>query len=155
MHNGTAIVYGGLGGAAGTVMMTGVMVAVRRAGLVGTPELPPEQVTAGMLNQARLPREDRKQDILAGVAHLAFGSGAGTVFGLLSLKLRMPIPRPLQGMLFGVGLWTTSYAGWVPALALLPPPSHDSPVRQSLLILEHLVYGAVLGATVELVQRRQ
>jgi hypothetical protein len=149
-----AITAGGLGGAVGTGAMTAVMVGVRRAGLVGTPELPPEQVTAGMLNQARIPRDDHTQDALAAAAHLAFGSGAGVVFGLLSLNLRPPISRPLQGILFGAALWTSSYAGWVPALALLPPPPRDSPLRQSLLILEHLVYGAVLGATVELLRRQ-
>ena len=48
--------------------------------------------------------------------------------------------------LFGIAVWAVSYAGWVPKLGLMQPPSRDRPGRPTAMILAHLVYGATLGA---------
>jgi hypothetical protein len=39
----------------------------------------------------------------------------------------------------------TSYQGWIPALGIMPPASEDRPDRPRVMLLAHLVYGAILG----------
>jgi len=48
---------------------------------------------------------------------------------------------------FGLGVWAASYVGWIPALGLLPPPGKDNPRRAWTILTAHVVYGAILGAT--------
>jgi hypothetical protein len=44
-------------------------------------------------------------------------------------------------------VWLGSYAGWIPALDLLPPPDRDRRGRPPSMIVAHWVYGAALGAS--------
>ncbi len=145
-----AVADGALGGGAGTVAMSALMLAARRAGLTG--QLPPERITAAALEGAGLEagaRDERALDLLTVGAHLGFGAGVGALFGVLRRRLRPPGAAPLQGIVFGALVWLVSYRGWVPALGILPPPERDRPGRPATMILAHLVFGAVLGLVVE------
>ncbi len=82
----TAVADGALGGVAGTVVMSTVMLGARRAGLIS--DQPPERITATLLDAAGLhERGKRTQDALAALLHLGFGVTAGALFGL-SRRLR-------------------------------------------------------------------
>ena len=133
-------------GAAAGVVATGVMsllmVAARRAGLMG--RMPPEKITARLLRSAGLPHGRRTQDAAATALHFGFGAGAGALFGATVRRSRLP--PVLAGSVFGAGVWLVSYMGWVPALGIMPPPQDDRPGRPQSMLLAHLVYGGVLGA---------
>src|SRR5687768_3494177 len=72
-------------------------------------------------------------DPLSLVLHLGFGAAAGALRAALA-------PRS-SGVAFGLGVWAASYAGWAPALGLMPPPTRDRPGRPATMIIAHVIYG--------------
>jgi uncharacterized protein DUF6789 len=140
---------GAIGGAVGTLVMSVFMLLARAVGLIAPGQLPPERITAGALDAAGVrKRKEETQDALSVVSHFGFGSSAGALFALLHRHLRQPLPSPLQGTIFGGVLWLANYAGWVPALGLMPPPQRDQPPRPPVMILGHIMYGLTLGMVV-------
>lgn len=142
-----AILDGALGGAVGTVGMSGLMLAADKAGLMG--EHPPDKIAGAALDAIGVhDRDEETQDAVAVVLHLGFGMGCGAIFGVLHRRLPFRVPAVLHGMLFASLIWATSYEGWVPALGIMPPASRDRPDRPRVMFAVHLVYGALLGAVV-------
>ncbi len=146
-----AALDGMIGGAIGTAAMSLLMLAARRAGLVG--ELPPERITAAALDALDLKERPRLlQDALAALVHFTFGGVAGAIFAVttrLPRLPRLPVPPGVLGALYGSLIWVVSYAGWIPALGLLPPPSRDEPGRPPLMVLAHGLYGWTLATYVK------
>lgn len=141
------LLAGVLSGSVATVFMSAVMLAAKRLGLMG--EMPPEKITARLLDQAGWrSRGRRTQDVLSAVSHLGFGAAAGTIFAAVEARPQPPFPAVPAGILFGAAVWFVSYQGWVPALGIMAPPSRDRPGRPQAMLAAHLVYGAVLGALV-------
>jgi len=142
-----ALVDGGIGGGVGTMVMSLVMRGARRAGLVR--ELPPARMAAALLDAVGVRARPRwARDALAAVLHLGFGVAAGLLFALVCGRLRAPLAPALQGLAYGLVVWLVSYMGWVPAFGLLPAATRDEPRRPVVMVLAHLLYGAVLGALV-------
>jgi hypothetical protein len=138
------LVRGALAGLAGTVAMSAVMLAARRTGLMG--KMPPERITEAGLRVLHVKTSERAEDTLATVAHLGYGVGMGALFSIVAGTAKVPVPGPVAGGLFGLLLWGVSYAGWIPALGIMPPPHRDQPRRQASMVLAHLAYGSVVGA---------
>jgi glycine/D-amino acid oxidase-like deaminating enzyme len=134
---------GAVGGALATAAMSVVMLASRRLGLVGT--LAPEHVTEAALDAAGVERDEGEEDAATSLAHFAYGTASGAVFGLVGPHL--PGPRAARGLLFAGGLLLVSYEGWVPAARILPPLRVQTPAGASTLVTSHLVYGVVLSLT--------
>jgi hypothetical protein len=145
---GSEVLVGGLGGAAGTLLMSLCMLLARRLGAMGSQ--PPELITAAAMSSAGLPRDRETQDALSVAAHFAFGIAGGSAFALIAPRFRLPLPLPVQGAIYATGIWAVSYAGIVPALGIMPPPDRDRPDRPLIMVLVHWIYGAVLGAVVRL-----
>lgn len=138
---------GAVAGAVATLAMSVPMLAATQLGLVRRQA--PRQITDRLLQRTGLAREVRDEstrDALATANHLGFGAAGGVIFGLLSRYLPPSVPRVAAGMTYGAMIWTVSYAGWAPALRLVPAPDDDEPARPALMLGAHLVYGAVLGA---------
>jgi hypothetical protein len=116
-----AISQGAIGGGVGTLFMSVFMLACGALGVMG--EQPPKKVTrrafAAIVGNSP---SERTSNVLASFAHLAFGMGAGALFGLLPWRGQARPLSALQGILFGVGVWATSYHGWIPMLGILPHP---------------------------------
>ncbi|MGI8855899.1 MAG: DUF6789 family protein [Thermomicrobiales bacterium] len=143
-----AILDGALGGAVGTVGMSSLMLAAAKAGLMG--EHPPDTIAGAALDAVGVHEPDEEaQDAAATLLHFGFGIGCGALFGLLHRRLPFRVPGALHGMVFASIVWATSYQGWVPALGIMPPASEDRPDRPRVMLLAHLVYGALLGSIVE------
>ena len=136
------LVRGTLAGVVATGVMSLLMLGARRAGLLGA--MPPQKITARLLDRAGGSRSRETQDAAATALHFGFGGGAGALFG--ATAARLPLPPVLTGIAFGAGVWFVSYSGWVPALGIMPPPERDRPGRPQTMLLAHLVYGGVLGA---------
>lgn len=135
---------GVVAGTLATGVMSALMLVGKRLGLVG--EMPPEKVTAKLLNEAGIHRSAKEQDAIATALHFGFGAGAGAAFALMA-------PRPLAvrvpaGMAYGAAIWGVSYMGWVPAVGIMPAADRDRRDRQAVMLAAHLVFGAALGVLV-------
>ncbi len=136
-----------LGGAAGTAVFTGWMLAAQELGLLG--ELPPRKITRKALDAVTdAPKSKAAIDVATAVAHFGYGLGTGALFGLLFRSTRRLGAAPVQGALFGAAVWAASYMGWIPAVGIMPPPQRDRPDRPVVMFLGHLVFGGILGAVV-------
>lgn len=135
---------GAAAGAVATVLMSVVMLVAQRLGLMG--RQPPSHISEAALDTAEHGRPDpTATKALAVATHFAFGSAGGAAYTLGTEAIGHP-PTPLSGSAFGMLVWASSYAGWVPKLGIMPLPSEDRPGRPTAMILAHLVYGATLGA---------
>jgi hypothetical protein len=135
---------GAAAGAIATVPMTAMMLAAQRTGSLG--ELPPEKVTRRALAAANQEPSTTAEKAIAAAAHFGFGALAGAVFGLIGGE-GDDLPTSLaKGVGFGLALYAFSYAGWIPALDIMPPPQRDREDRQLSMAMAHVVYGAALGA---------
>jgi uncharacterized membrane protein YagU involved in acid resistance len=150
-HDVMALIEGGISGVLGTLSMSTVMLAARRAGLVG--QLPPERITEAALDAAGQRRSKEVQDALAVILHLLFGAFLGSFFGLLHRRLRVPLGSALQGLVYGLLMWSVNYKGWIPALSILPPPERDRPDRPLIVAFAHVVYGWTTAAVVDARER--
>ena len=137
------LVRGALAGFLGTAAMSAVMFVSRRAGLMG--KMPPERITEAGLRMLRVHASERSENALSTVAHVGYGSGMGALYALAERTMPIPLPGPVAGALYGLAIWTVSYAGWIPALGIMPPPHRNRHDRQAAMILAHLTYGTVLG----------
>jgi uncharacterized membrane protein YagU involved in acid resistance len=133
--------------------MTAVTLAAQAGGLLNSQ--PPARITAALLDALGV--QQRRGAVLGvstALLHLGFGASVGSVFALLHRSLRLPLLPAVQGVVYGVVVWAASYAGWVPALGILPPPMHDRPGRPVAMVVAHGVYGMALGVFVGYRSRR-
>jgi uncharacterized membrane protein YagU involved in acid resistance len=138
------------GAAAGTIAaipMTAFWEALHPR-LEGEPPrpLPPREVAEGLAVKAGVNRELSEAQIqnLALLLHFGYGAVTGAVFGLVAPRQRGAAMG--AGALFGLGVWTVSYLGWLPALGVRHSPRWDPPARTKLMIASHLVWGVAAGA---------
>jgi hypothetical protein len=90
--------------------------------------------------------------VYTNVMHWGYGISMGAAYGLAQRWLRR---RPaVQGPLFGLGVWASSYATLVP-LGLYQWPWHYRPAAIAKDLSYHLVYGSGVAAGYELVARRK
>ncbi len=82
------------------------------------------------------------------LAHFGFGASAGAVFALLP-------PRERSGLLYGVGVWSLSYLGWIPTARILEPAWRHPAQRNLLMIAVHLVWGAALAGSLRELEAAQ
>lgn len=137
-------------GVAGTVVMTGALVLARRAGLLGEP--PPLKITRKLLRRGLGSTPPRPAVVAASLAaHVGYGATMGVLHAVLLGRRRGSL---VPGALFGAGVWGIGYAGWIPALRLMPPPLLDRPGRPTAMFLAHLIFGATLAAAERGLQRR-
>lgn len=138
-----SVARGAAAGALATIPMSAVMLASEHLGAVG--ELPPETIARRALAAANRERTDPAVKAVATAAHFAFGAAAGAVFGAVqSDDDDLPL-AVAKGVGFGLAVYALSYAGWIPALDILPPPNRDREDRQITLVMSHVVYGAALA----------
>jgi hypothetical protein len=131
--------------------MSAVMLLSRRLGIMGAH--PPERIVErGMRAAGHRPTRE-EVDAAATVTHLGFGAACGVAYGLVAHRLPAAVAA-LLGIPFALLVWAVSYAGWIPALRILPPPPDDQPGRVGTMLTAHVVYGAVLGAAWRALARR-
>jgi hypothetical protein len=138
---------GAAGGVVGTAAMSGFMLGAHRAGLIG--KQPPQKILEHALHRAGIaPRHVDKdtRKALSTIDHFAFGAAAGGLFGAFRAATGMRRHAALEGVAFGSLVWLVSYAGWVPALGIMPPPHRDRRGRPTAMVVAHWIYGGVLGA---------
>jgi uncharacterized membrane protein YagU involved in acid resistance len=140
-------IAGGLAGLLATGPMTMLMVFGHRR-LPGTQRdpLPPAHITGQLLKAAAAQRELPAKGFaaLTMVNHFGYGAAMGSLYGMVAAA-KPPGGPFAAGALFGMGVWSGSYLGALPALDLYPPPTKDGASRNRLMIAAHLVWGSCLG----------
>lgn len=141
-----AAARGALAGTRATFPMTAWFAGAKKLGLLG--EAPPKKITRRFLDAIGLKSKTNKteRDVVTMAAHLGFGAGMGAIYGLLREAHLWPRGM-LGGAAFGSVVWGASYMGWVPALSIMPRPSHDRPGRPTAMLTAHWVFGVSLART--------
>jgi uncharacterized membrane protein YagU involved in acid resistance len=111
--------------------------------------IPPRQVAEAVLHKAAVDDDlpPRRKDAVATLSHYAFGAVAGALVGAATKN--SPLPKPVTGALVGLGVWSASYLGWLPAAGLRKSATDDTPQRNAQMILAHLVWGATAALLIE------
>ena len=126
--------------------MTAAMIALHRALPAQDQEpLPPRQITERAAAEAGVelgPNEETHQNVTL-AAHFAYGAAAGALYGAVARAT--PLPRAVEGMLYGMAVWSGSYLGMLPGVGLYRSATDDSAPRNALMIAAHLIWGASLG----------
>ena len=135
---------GALGGAAGTLVLSGLREAWSRVGLVF--ETAPMQVVdrAEELGLVEI-RSPGTRRLITAVAHLAYGAGTGTALGLLRRKRGGAAQEAAVGSALGVLVWGAGWSSWLPLAGVHSPPWEQHSARVLLPVLDHAVYGAAWG----------
>ncbi|MDP9454339.1 MAG: hypothetical protein CYG60_15980 [Actinobacteria bacterium] len=136
--------YGALGGAGGTVALSGLRWALTGVGLVQ--KTAPEQVV-GRLEELGLVDDWSKgaRRALTVVAHLAYGLGIGTSLGLLRRESGDSVEEAAVGSALGLLAWGVGWATWLPLTGVHQPPWKQRSPKVLLPVLDHAVFGAVWG----------
>lgn len=146
------VLAGAIAGIAGTYAMTVAKdILFPRLPPTQRYPLPPREITQDVVERVSGPATDEQALLSATVAsHFAFGAGCGVLFVLSGLHRKRPIRN---GIGFGLGVWTASYLGWLPAAKILTPATRHPAGRNGLMIAVHLVWGAVTGHAADVLFR--
>ena len=149
------MMHGANAGALATTAMTGLMKAGQWMGFYRL-EIAPKQITERVLDKAGLQRQTNEDEeiLLTALNHWAYGTGSGILFGILRRRLDLTLPGSIQGIIFGLALWVIGYMGWVPAVGLMPAVWNQRRDRAIELVLAHVVYGATLGFSFDVMERQ-
>lgn len=155
-----ALLLGAAAGAAATMAMSMLMLVAQRSGLLG--RTPPRHIVEHTLSHLHIRTKvsRRNRQLLTAVAHFGFGAAQGALYAALHQWVArhpqppLEAPRPeitvapsaATGVPFALLVWAVSYAGWIPALGILPSPARDRPGRPMSMVLAHVVYGVALAS---------
>lgn len=144
------LLRGAAAGFAATVPMTIVM-SVLHARLPSDEDypLPPREIIDELAVRADL-QADLNEEIKTAATfsgHFAYGAASGSLYPLLISN-----PNPINGAVYGLGVWGVSYLGWLPASGILGSAAKHPARRVALMIAAHLVWGASLGAIVQTIK---
>ena len=150
-----AIGQAALAGTIATLPMTLFMFATQRF----LPEdqryhLPPEILTREFSQRAHLNWHWSKRRLLGAtlLSHFSYGAAMGAAYS--PLEERSLIPAPWQCILFGLGVWATSYLGVLP-LTGFSPVAHREPLLRNLMMMgAHVVWGSAMGMTTAMLRRK-
>lgn len=89
---------------------------------------------------------EREEYAMTLISHFAYGTATGAIYEQ-GLEIFDVEPSALNGIAYGLGVWTLSYLGLLPAVGLLTPATEHPARRNALMIAAHVVWGASLGST--------
>ena len=140
------VLMGAIAGCISTAPMTAAMVGLH-AYLPPDQQypLPPSHITTKIIEEGlldtHLPPSPHRSLTLAN--HFAYGAACGALYTLVARKL--PFSPALNGMLFGLGVWTVSYVGWLPLLQVFPSAARQPAPRNALMLAAHIIWGVSTG----------
>ena len=140
---------GAVAGLLATLPMTAVMIVGKRfLPRKSQDPLPPAQITKNALRAIKVEDEvsSNEEELLTIVNHFGFGATTGALYGSLCAP-RSNAHAVTTGCIYGLGVWSCSYLGWLPAAGLYRSGMDDTRERNALMIVAHLVWGTSLGLT--------
>lgn len=136
--------HGACCGLSATVPMTAAMLIIQRLLPASHREqLEPRQIVDCLIDRlgAGQHMPESRRQLTALLAHFGYGTATGAAYPLFRQVFG---GLPACGAAYGATLFAVSYAGWLPALDILPLPRDRPPGRNLMLIVSHLVWGATL-----------
>jgi hypothetical protein len=148
------LLAGALGGAGGTLVLSGLREAWSRIGLVF--ETAPMQVVdrAEELGLVKVSSPGARH-LLTAAAHIAYGVGTGTAMGLLRRERSGAAQEAAVGSALGVLVWGAGWSSWLPLTGVHDAPWEQRSAKVLLPVLDHAVYGAAWGLIYWLLTRRR
>jgi uncharacterized membrane protein YagU involved in acid resistance len=145
---------GAIAGFIATIPMTALMEALHSK----LPEeekypLPPKEIAMELAEKAGV-EEELNEPQLTGLtlfSHFLYGTAAGALYAPLSRIV--PIHSAFGGATYGLAVWAGSYLKLIPELGILRPATEHPARRNALMIAAHLLWGASLGLSVDLMDR--
>jgi hypothetical protein len=144
------LLAGALGGTLAAAPMAAAMKALQQSSPSARRQaLPPRQIALALARKAGLAHklDGRGRNATTAAAHFGYGGAAGALYPYASRVL--PGPTMMKGALFGTALWGAGYLGWVPAAGVLRSAAHETPGRNAMMILAHVVWGVATAVTAE------
>ena len=137
-------VTGAVGGLGATVVLSGLREVLTRMGMVF--DTAPMQVVdraeeVGLVGDLS-PAGHR---LLTVVAHFAYGTGTGVVFGLLRRERGGVAEEAAVGSALGILAWGAGWATWLPLTGVHKAPWTQRTPRVLLPVIDHAVFGAAWG----------
>jgi hypothetical protein len=144
LANTNDVIVGAASGVIATVPMTIAMEQLHRL----VPEerrqpLPPREVTEGLVGHPGDRAEEEQLERMTFLLHYTFGGAAGALFPIVAPRRLGPAVG--VGVLYGLGVWSGSYLGLLPAIGARHHARYDSAARSAIMIAAHVVWGATLG----------
>ena len=140
------VLAGAAAGVAATVPMTMVMETLheRLNGEVPRP-LPPREIAEGLAVKFGVRRDLSERDMqnLTLALHVGYAAMTGAI--LSTMAPRRVGAGAAVGALFGLGVWATSYLGWLPVSGVRQPVTYDPVARTGLMIAAHVAWGGAAG----------
>jgi hypothetical protein len=145
---------GALGGAAATLVLSGLREAWSRMGLVF--ETAPMQVVDRLeeLGVVKVSSPGARR-FLTAAAHIAYGVGTGMAFGLLRRQRGEAAEEAAVGTALGILAWGAGWSSWLPLTGVHSPPWEQQTPKVLLPVLDHAVYGAAWGIAFWMLTRKQ
>ena len=139
-----SVARGGARGVIAAMAMSGLRQVTTALGLV--PQTPPESVlqTTAPRVFGRIPLNQRQA--LVELIHWGYGAAGGVLFGTLPRDLRR---RGWAGPAYGLLFWAGFGVVIAPALGI--GHRYEGASRHAALISDHLLYGAVVAASVSVI----
>lgn len=131
-------------GAAWGVVATAAMSAAMLAGMAAGVSPMPKPIPAALVGNTLGPLPKAALMPLAALAHVGYGAAAGAA--LAAIMRPVTITKALA---FGAALWALMGLLWLPYLAWGPFGSSITMKIAAATLLLHLVYGAVLGLSLD------
>lgn len=138
------LLLGAAAGFAATVPMTVVMKALHsQLPREENYPLPPREIIDETARRVELHDDlsEETKTALTFAGHFAYGTATGAIYPLLVSN-----PNPINGAIYGLGVWGASYLGWLPAAGILGSATKHPARRVALMVAAHLVWGATAGA---------
>ena len=145
---------GAIGGAAGTLVLSGLREAWSRIGVVfdTTPIQVVDRLEEVASAEGFSPGAHRALSV---VAHFAYGVGTGAVLKLLRQQTGEPAEEAAVGSALGVLVWGAGWASWLPLTGVHSPPWRQATPKVLLPVLDHAVIGATWGLAYWVLTRKQ
>ena len=138
------LIKGAIAGLVATAPMTAVMLILHR--LLPWHEryhLPPSQIVTVVEEKMDVSLDEPAHQVVTGLAHFSYGAAAGALYAIMTGRLS--VPTLLKGTGFGLFVWLISYLGLLPAADILRPATEHPARHNALMIVAHIVWGAVTG----------
>lgn len=134
------LLRGAVRGAVGSMVMTGLRQFA--VGIGAIERTPPEAILHEGVPSALAAVPEHRRTAAIELAHWSYGSAAGVAFGLLPRGVRR---WRISGPLYGVAVWGLFEFAVAPALGL-GHAQHSRPRERTALLIDHVVFGLIVGA---------
>ena len=144
MNAKSRVLAGAIGGVGGTIVLSALRGVLKKTGLVfdTAPTQVVDRVEELVAPEGFSPNTRR---VMAATAHVAYGVGAGTAFGLLRRESGGAGEEAAVGSSLGVLAWGAGWSSWLPLAGVHSPPWEQRTPKVLLPVIEHAVYGAAWG----------